>query len=164
MLVVIRDLLTVNVSKFPLMLLPKNNFNKKVLMREKRLRRPPRWGTLLSWNLTWTGGVTLPRSRGGGTPFPDGGYPILLMGDIPWDGYLPPGPGKGAPPPGPGKWVAPPRQLDGVPPSNVNRQTPVKTVPYLILRMRAVTKAHHLRLGFDSLPSSWAGVTAWNDA
>ena len=73
------------------------------------------------------GGVPHPRSRGGtpshvrgkGVPSPEVGYPPGQT----WDG-VPPWPDLG--------WGTPPAyhpDLDGVPPQNVNRQAPVKTVP-----------------------------------
>ena len=81
----------------------------------------PVGGTPLSWNLTWTGGYPLPRSRWGyplprsrwggypisrsrqGVPssqFQAGGYPILLMGVRPiqtWEGGTPSWPDGGTP-------------------------------------------------------------------
>ena len=90
------------------------------------------------------GGYPLPRSgRGGGTPFWWwGGGVIPWDGDTPiqtWEGVPPSGPGKGYPPPGPAKGVTPLSARWGYPPPrNVDRQTPVKTIPSLILRKRAV--------------------------
>ena len=73
------------------------------------------------------------------------------------------GPGVGYPPPagwGTFTWtwmgypplnldlgLVPLDQLDGVPPRNVNRQAPVKTVPFLVLRTRAVKKIMPYELG-----------------
>ena len=110
------------------------------------------WGTH-TW--TWDGvppcldlgwGIPLP---GSGMEYPPGrdGVPTILT----WDGVLPyldlgwdippPSAGWGNPLPGPAMGYPPPSQMDEVSsplPRNVNRQTPVKTVPSLVLRTRAV--------------------------
>ena len=104
----------------------------------------------------------------GGTPssLGQGGYPGVLphldlgwgtpptwdgVPPISWMGYPLTGPGMGYPPAWawdgvpPMSWMGyppPPGPGTGVPPwsavNNVNRQTPVKTVPSLVLRTRAV--------------------------
>ena len=103
------------------------------------------WGSPLSagWGTPiWTGdrvpplaGWGTPLDLGWGTPLPGPG-----MGYSPgWMGYLLPGPGMGYPP----GWMGVPLAWtwDGVtPPRNVDRQTPAKTVPSLVLRTRAVMK------------------------
>ena len=99
---------------------------------------------ILTLDLTWTGGCTpgYPsiQTWDGGTPCPDlergtpsvktweWGIPILTL-----DGVTP------SPHPDLGNLVPPVLTWGGVPPlASVNRQTPVKTVPSLVLRTRAL--------------------------
>ena len=86
----------------------------------------PDWGTppLVGWGN--------PISQIGYTQFARWGTPCWLDEGTPLAGWGTPSTG----------WVlAPTHLLDGVPPTrNVNRQTPVKTIPSLVLRARTVTR------------------------
>ena len=106
--------------------------------------RPPHSKCSLCWSIgggypeyppqTWDG--VPPQTWDGVTPGPEMGYPPTLTWDgvpptLTWDGVPPlPGPEMGYPPTQTWDGVPPlPRPEMGYPPRNVNRQTPVKTVP-----------------------------------
>ena len=105
------------------------------------------------YTLCWSGGggggtpagrYLLPRW---GTPCLEKGYPLVQT----WEGGTP-------------------RQLDWVPPPDVNRQTPVKTVPSLVLRTRAVNITHShsnvcvklIKTLFAELKDQLVSQTFWN--